>query len=34
MSPEGLESTYIDFANNTFPKDTSIINLFHYIWGI
>ena len=24
----------IDFSNKTFPIDTAIINLFHYIWGI
>ena len=30
-SPEGLEKTYIDFSNNTFPIDPGIIN---YVWGL
>ena len=34
LSPEGLEKAYSDFSNNTFPTDTGIINLLHYIWGI
>ena len=34
LSSKGLEKTYIDFSNNTFPIDTCITNLFHYIWGI
>ena len=25
LSPKGLEKTYIDFSNNTFPLDRSII---------
>ena len=29
-----VEKTFIDFSNKTFPIETSIINLFHYIWGI
>ena len=32
LGPEGLEKTYTDFSNNTFPIDKVIINLFHYIW--
>ena len=31
LSPEGLQKTYIDFSNNTFPIDTVTINVFHYI---
>ena len=26
--------TFIDFSNNTFPLETGIKNLFHYICGI
>ena len=28
-----FRKTFIDFCNNTFPIETGIINLFHYIWG-
>ena len=31
-SAEVLEKAFIDFSNNTFPKETGIINLLHYIW--
>ena len=24
---------FFDFPNNTFPIETGIINLFHYVWG-
>ena len=34
FSSEGLEKTYIDFPSNTFPIDTVIINIFHYVWEI
>lgn len=32
--PEDLEQTFIDISNNTFPMETGIANLFHYIWGM
>ena len=25
---------FVDFSDNTFPIETFIINLFHYIWGV
>ena len=31
---KGLEKTYIDFSNNTFPIDRGIIKLLCYIWEI
>ena len=31
---ESLEKTSIDFSNKTFPIETGIVNVFHYIWGI
>ena len=31
-SAEGLEKAFIDFSNNTFPKETGIINLLYYMW--
>ena len=31
---KGLEKAFIDFSNNTFPIETAVINLLHYIWGI
>ena len=29
-----FRKNFFDFSNNTFPIQTGIINLFHYIWGI
>ena len=31
LSTESLEKTFIDFSNKTFPIDTGIKNLVHYI---
>ena len=29
-----FRKNFFDFSNNTFPIETGIINLFHYIWRI
>ena len=33
-NPGGLEKNSYWLFKNTFPIETDIINLFHYIWGI